>query len=82
MISNKHLMLGLKFLLWSLLLDLFSNSHDSTLFIKCNDTCRIIIFLYIDDIIITGDDIDSILILKTELARQFEMKDLSYLRHF
>ena len=39
-------------------------------------------FLYVDDIIITGGDIDSILILKTELDRQFEMKDLSYLRHF
>ena len=32
--------------------------------------------------IITGDDIDGISILKTELARWFEMKDLGYLRYF
>jgi hypothetical protein len=29
--------------------------------------------------IIIGDDIDDISVLKTELARQFEMKDLGYL---
>ncbi|XP_022865964.1 uncharacterized protein LOC111385783 [Olea europaea var. sylvestris] len=32
--------------------------------------------------IITGDDIDGISVLKTELARQFEMKDLGSLRYF
>ena len=32
--------------------------------------------------IIIGDDIDDISVLKTELARQFEMKDLGYLRYF
>jgi len=34
------------------------------------------------DMIITGDDIDDISILKTELAKQFEIKDLGYLRYF
>jgi hypothetical protein len=32
--------------------------------------------------IINGDDIDDISLLKTELARQFEMKDLDSLRYF
>jgi hypothetical protein len=32
--------------------------------------------------IITGEDIDGILVLKTDLVRQSEIKDLGYLRYF
>jgi len=59
-----------------------SRSHDSALFIKCTNVGHIIMSLYVDDMIITSDNIDGISVLKTELARRFEMKDLGYLRYF
>ena len=45
-------------------------------FVKYTDTGYIIMSLYVNDMIITSDNIDCILVLKTELTRQFEMKDL------
>jgi hypothetical protein len=71
-----------KFSIVILSLGFVSSSYDSTFFIKCANVSHIIMSLYVDDMIITGDDIDGILVLKTELARRFKMKDLDYLRYF
>lgn len=53
-----------------------SSDNDQALFVKCVTTCHIFISLPIDDMIITGNDIDGITVLKFELVRKFQMKDL------
>ncbi|XP_048229512.1 uncharacterized mitochondrial protein AtMg00810-like [Ricinus communis] len=63
-------------------LDFHPSHHDSALFIKCTSTGRILLSLYVDDMIITGDDVVGISLLKSELTRCFAMKDLGSLRYF
>ncbi|KAK8952534.1 hypothetical protein KSP39_PZI003820 [Platanthera zijinensis] len=61
----------------------FSQSNeDHTLFIKNNEGKLTALIVYIDDIIITGDDQNEIQTLKARLTKEFEVKDLENLKCF
>ena len=58
-----------------------SNS-DHTLFLKKRDEKITCLIIYVDDMIITGDDTEEIERLKGSLFQEFEMKDLGNLKYF
>src|SRR4030042_386896 len=56
---------------------------DHTLFIKHSQGGKLIVLLvYVDDIIVTGDDLTERQLLKEKLSEEFEMKDLGKLKYF
>lgn len=61
----------------------FSQSaHYSALFTRYSRSGCVFLLLYVDDMIITGNDAPGILSLKHFLHRQFEIKGLGHLRYF
>nr|ABA93730.1 retrotransposon protein, putative, unclassified [Oryza sativa Japonica Group] len=55
---------------------------DHTVFYKHRGTNITILAVYVDDIVITGDDVEEIRCLKERLGKAFEVKDLGPLRYF
>jgi Reverse transcriptase (RNA-dependent DNA polymerase) len=61
----------------------YRQSHaDHTMFIQRKDGKICILIVYVDDIILTGNDLAEMKRLKASLAKKFEMKDLGELRYF
>ena len=58
------------------------SQNDYSLFIKSYNTKITIVAMYVDDIIITGDDVDKISSLKKHLNQVFTIKDLGELHYF
>lgn len=52
---------------------------DHTVFYKHKSSCITTLAVYVDDIVITRDDVDEIKDLKERLGRAFEVKDLGLL---
>ena len=59
-----------------------ASPYDSALFIRRTDKDTILLLLYVDDMIIIGDDLSGIQELKDFLSQQFEIKDLRHLSYF
>jgi hypothetical protein len=55
---------------------------DHTVFYEHQGSRITILAIYVDDIVITGDDVEEIKIPKERLGRAFEVKDLGPLRYF
>ncbi|XP_052199622.1 retrovirus-related Pol polyprotein from transposon RE1 isoform X2 [Diospyros lotus] len=53
-----------------------------TLFIKHSNGKRCILIVYVDDIIVTGDDTNEIATLKQRLKEEFVVKDLGNMKYF
>ena len=58
------------------------SNADHTIFFQHNSGKVSILIVYVDDIILTGDNLSEINRLKIHLAQSFEVKDLGPLRYF
>ena len=62
--------------------DYRQSNSDHTLFIKKKNGKITCLIIYVDDMIITGDDKEEIGELRKNLFKEFEMKDLGHLKYF
>ena len=59
-----------------------ASHYNSALFLRHTDKGTILLLMYVNDMIITGDDLSGIQELKDFLNQQFEIKDLGHLNYF
>jgi hypothetical protein len=59
-----------------------ASAHDPALFVHVSPRGRTLLLLYVDDMIITGDDPEYITFVKAHLSDQFLISDLGPLRYF
>jgi len=61
----------------------YTTSHsDPSLFVKKQRDLHVVVLLYVDDMIITGNNDDEVARLQEELALRFDIKKLGELHHF
>jgi Reverse transcriptase (RNA-dependent DNA polymerase) len=52
------------------------------MFTKVTNKGIVVILIYVDDLVITGSDLNGIENLKKHLRKEFDIKDLGYLKYF
>ena len=57
-------------------------SSNCNLFVKAQGSKLAIVLVYVNDLIITGDDVVEIHQIKANLSARFQMKALGELKHF
>ncbi|KAL0291610.1 UNVERIFIED_CONTAM: Retrovirus-related Pol polyprotein from transposon RE2 [Sesamum radiatum] len=55
---------------------------EATLYVKHNGTEILIVSLYVDDVLVTGNNTDHIHDFKQEMMKVFEMMDLGFMSYF
>lgn len=55
---------------------------DSSLFVKDQNGKTYVVLVYVDDLIVTGDDLEEMKRIQADLGTRFQMKDLGELKYF
>ncbi|PRQ16867.1 putative RNA-directed DNA polymerase [Rosa chinensis] len=58
------------------------SNADSSLFVRIGSTSKLVVLIYVDDLIVTGDNFEEIQSLKQSLRNKFAIKDLGILKYF
>nr|XP_017187364.2 uncharacterized protein LOC108173209 [Malus domestica] len=58
------------------------SNADSSLFVRSSTSGKLVVLIYVDDLIVTGDNMSEISALKQYLNHKFAIKDLGILKYF